>query len=77
MLYSDVSFAFLLRVEVDSLPERYQVSLFSLIEVFSVSHGVVGPFIIQFGVDHKINNIIFTHGLRFVFGGLIMACISQ
>ena len=69
-------FAFSVRVEMDSFPFRLQVSLMSIIEICSTTASVVSPPLIQFGVDHNLNNIVFTHAIRFVFGTIPMIFID-
>lgn len=63
-------------MEIDSFPEKLQISLMSIIEVFSASHGIIAPSLIQFGVDHHLNNIVFLHTIRFVMGTCPMLLIN-
>lgn len=49
----------------------------SVIEIFSTTHGVAAPSLIQFGVDHHLNNIVFLHAVRFLFGTIPMLFVND
>lgn len=49
----------------------------SVIEMISTTHGAVAPSLIQFGVDHHLNNIVFLHAVRFLFGTIPMLFVND
>lgn len=48
----------------------------SVVEIFSASHGMIAPSLVQFGVDHHLNNIVFMHTIRFLLGTCPMLFID-
>lgn len=62
---------------MDSFPEKMQVTLMSIIEIFSTSASVISPSLIQFGVDQNFNNFVFTHMIRLAFGTVPMLFIND
>jgi hypothetical protein len=65
------------RIQVDSLPEQYQVSLMSIIDIINISSSVMSPYIMQFGINNHIDNIVLTHVVRFLFGTCVIFFITE
>jgi hypothetical protein len=65
------------RLEVDSFPEKYQLTAISAVEFLANFGNVLGPIFIQLSVDHSINPIFSVNLLRLTLGTLPLLCFVE
>jgi hypothetical protein len=62
---------------VDSFPEKYQMSIISIIELIVNIGPTVSPTLVQLSVDHGLNAIVSIAMIRLLFGTLPLFFLNE